>query len=214
MAKHNSQAVKEREVRSRLLFDGSFWKRIVTRPAVISANNALLLGVAWLIIGAIAAWHFRFVPTSMIGYTTSGYIPLIWHVAFVAVMWISFAVVYFAFGVMCNRETGVVELFGRMLFAHWPLTLLHVPGMFVNRVAYATFMDNAVVAFKTYPHDSTIMAVVALVVFVWALYWGCLAFSRATQRKGAVMLICYVIATMLACYISQLTLEALYRGLA
>ena len=192
----------------------SILKRMVNRPETISSVNALLWGVAWLIIGAIVAWYFKFVPTSMIGYTTSGYVPLVWHVAIMFVMWVSFGVVYFAFGVMRNRQAGVIDLFGRMLYAHWPVTLLLVPGMIMNRVAYATFMSDASVAFKLYPLQSVVMAIFVVVILLWALYWGYLAFRRATERGGIFTLVCYIIATPLAAYLSQMVLEALRRGMS
>lgn len=193
---------------------GSLIMRMIKRPASNSSNNALLWGIAWLIIGAIATWHFKFVPTSMIGYTTSGYVPLIWQTAIALAVWMSFGVVYFAFGVMRNRSTGVTEMFGRMLFAHWPITLLLLPGIFINRVAYATFMLNPGLAYANYPTETAIMAVVAVVVALWTLYWGYLAFSRATQRPGFITLLCYIVATPLAYYLSKLVLEAIYRGMS
>lgn len=193
---------------------GSFIKRMINRPETLSASNALMWGIAWLIIGAIASWYFRFVPTSMISYNIAGYVPLIWHVAIMLVVWVSFGVVYFAFGVARNRRAGMVDLFGRMLFAHWPITLLLVPGIAMNRVAYATFMSNPGVAYQLYPTQSTIMAVVAILVFAWTLYWGFVAFRRATQCKGFLTLLCYIIATPLAYYLSKLALAALYEGMS
>ena len=191
---------------------GSFIARMLKRPATNSSNNALLWGLAWLIIGVICAWHFAFVPTSMIGYTASVKLPLVWQLALGVAVWVSFGVVYFAFGVMRNRATGVTEMFGRMLFAHWPVTLLLVPGALLNRVAYSTFMSDPVVAYANYPTDSIIMAAVVVVVGLWALYWGYLAFCRATQRKGFVSLVCYAIATPLAYYLSTLVVQAILRG--
>lgn len=191
---------------------GSFIARMLKRPATNSSNNALLWGLAWLIIGVICAWHFAFVPTSMIGYTASVKLPLVWQLALGVAVWVSFGVVYFAFGVMRNRATGVTEMFGRMLFAHWPVTLLLVPGVFLNRVAYSTFMSDPVVAYANYPTDSIIMAAVVVVVGLWALYWGYLAFCRATQRKGFVSLVCYAVATPLAYYLSTLVVQAILRG--
>lgn len=191
---------------------GSFIARMFKRPATNSSNNALLWGLAWLIIGVICAWHFAFVPTSMIGYTASVKLPLVWQLALGVAVWVSFGVVYFAFGVMRNRATGVTEMFGRMLFAHWPVTLLLVPGVLLNRVAYSTFMADPVVAYANYPTDSIIMAAVVVVVGLWALYWGYLAFCRATQRKGFVSLVCYAIATPLAYYLSTLVVQAILRG--
>lgn len=191
---------------------GSFIARMLRRPATNSSNNALLWGLAWLIIGVICAWHFAFVPTSMIGYTASVKLPLVWQLALGVAVWVSFGVVYFAFGVMRNRATGVTEMFGRMLFAHWPVTLLLVPGVLLNRVAYSTFMADPVVAYANYPTDSIIMAAVVVVVGLWALYWGYLAFCRATQRKGFVSFVCYAIATPLAYYLSTLVVQAILRG--
>ena len=192
---------------------GSFIARMLQRPATNSRNNALLWGLAWLIIGVICAWHFAFVPTSMIGYTASVKLPLVWQLALGVAVWVSFGVVYFAFGVMRNRATGVTEMFGRMLFAHWPVTLLLVPGVLLNRVAYSTFMVDPVVAYANYPTDSIIMTAVVVVVGLWALYWGYLAFCRATQRKGFVSFVCYAIATPLACYLSTLVVQAILRGM-
>lgn len=186
---------------------------LLKRPYVTSRNNALLWGLAWLIIGVIASWKMDFVATSMVGYTPAGYIPLIWHLAIGATVWVSYSVVYFAFGVLRNRRTGVTEMFGRMLFAHWPITLLLVPTLFVDRMAYATFMYNPGVAYSNYPHDTIIMAATAIVVGLWTLYWGYLAFSRASQRTGLVSLLCYVVATALAYYLTRWALAALFEGM-
>lgn len=191
---------------------GSFLSRLIKRPATTSRNNAFLWGMAWLILGVIGAWHFRFVATSMVGYTTSGYMPLVWQLAIGVAVWMSLGVVYFAFGVMRNRDTAVVEMFGRMLFAHWPITLLLVPGIFLNRMAYATFMSDPLVAYANYPTDSIIMAAVVVVVGLWTLYWGYLAFSRATQRPGLVTFVCYAVASPLAYYLSKLVIGAILKG--
>lgn len=200
--------------RSRGGSGGSFVGRMINRPATNSTNNALLWGIAWLIIGAIVSWHFQFVPTSMIAYTTSGYIPLIWHVAIALAIWVAYGVVYFGFGVIRNRRAATVELFGRMLFAHWPITLLLVPGILLDRYAYATFMSNPGVAYNAYPVEATIMAVVAVVVGLWTIYWGYKAFARATQRPGLLTVLLYIVATPLAYYLSRLVLVALYKGMS
>ena len=192
---------------------GSFIARMLKRPATNSSNNALLWGLAWLIVGVICAWHFAFVPTSMIGYTASVKLPLVWQLALGVAVWVSFGVVYFAFSVIRNCATGVTEMFGRMLFAHWPITLLLVPGVLLNRVAYSTFMADPIVAYANYPTDSIIMAAVVVVVGLWALYWGYLAFCRATQRKGFVSFVCYAIATPLAYYLSKLVVGAITKGI-
>ena len=191
----------------------SLLKSMAMRPETISRNNALLWGVAWLIIGAIGAWHFKFVPTSMCGYTTSLYMPLAWHVAMVLAMWMSFGVVYYAFGMLLNRKANMVDIFGCMLFANFPTTLLILPGIMGNRVAYATFMGDVAAAYENYPTDAVIMTVVYLVIVVWSLYWGYLAFRTATQRRGYKTLLTYIVATPLAYYLSVVVLAELYKGI-
>ena len=99
-------------------------------------------------------------------------------------------------------------------FAHWPITLLIVPGIFLSRTAYSTFMEYPGVAYANYPTDTIIMAAVAVVVGLWTLYWGYLAFSRATQRAGFLSFVCYVIATPLAYYLSTLVVGAITKGVA
>ena len=74
-------------------------------------------------------------------------------------------------------------------------------------------MVNPGVAYLNYPTDTIIMAVVAVVVGLWTLYWGYLAFCRATQRKGFVSLVCYAIATPLAYYLSKLVVGAITKGI-
>jgi hypothetical protein len=86
--------------------------------------------------------------------------------------------------------------------------------MIMNRVAYATFMNDASVAFKLYPLQSVVMAIFVVVIALWTLYWGYLAFRRATERGGIITLVCYIIATPLAAYLSQMVLEALRKGMS
>jgi hypothetical protein len=57
----------------------SMLKRMVNRPETISYTNALLWGVAWLIISTIGGWRLLLAPTSVVSYDVVGYMPLIRH---------------------------------------------------------------------------------------------------------------------------------------
>lgn len=187
-------------------------KSMVRRPATISSNNALLWGVAWLIAGAMIGWHFSLVPTSLIGYTWGGG-SLLWQVIYALTLWITSCVVIFAASLIVNRRVGIVELFGRMLFARWPIYLLMIPGMVTDRVAYSTFMSNPEASFSANPIYAAAMTVVTVVVLLWYLYWGYCAFRRSVSRSGVVTFLVYVIAFVLSVYLSRVTLGALYAGI-
>lgn len=188
-------------------------KSMVRRPATISSNNAMLWGVAWLIAGAMIGWHFSLVPTSLIGYTWGGG-SLLWQVIYALTLWITSCVVIFAASLIVNRRVGIVELFGRMLFARWPIYLLMIPGMVTDRVAYSTFMSNPEASFSANPIYAAAMTVVAVAVLLWYLYWGYCAFSRSTQRRGVITFVVYLLSMVGGYYLSHISLHMLMKGVA
>lgn len=190
----------------------ALFHRMVDRPATNSSSQALMWGLAWLIIGAIVGWRFDLVPTSMLSYTW-GSARLIWHTAFGLTMWVSSTVVFFAGAAMLNRCVSIAELFGRMLFAHWPVTLAMLPGILTDKIAYSTFMRNPGVAFEQSPMYASLLAVIMTIILVWYLYWGYCAFRRSVSRSGVVTFVVYVIAFVLSVYLSRVTLGALYAGI-
>ena len=191
---------------------GDIIRRMVDRPATNDASMALMWGVAWLIVGAILGWSFDLVPTSMIGYTW-GSAPLVWHTAMGLVMWVSSTVIFYAVAITINRKVSIVELFGRMLFAHWPVTILMLPGIMADKFAYSTYMANPVVAFKQSPVFAALMSIVVVLVMVWYAYWGYCAFRRSTSRSGALIVVAYVVAFVLSLWLSRYALTAIYAGI-
>lgn len=186
---------------------------MMRRPATISSTNALLWGVAWLIAGAMIGWHFSLVPTSLIGYTW-GSSSLLWQAVYALTLWITSCVVVFAAALIMNRRVGVSELYGRMLFARWPIYLLMIPGMVTDRVAYSTFMSNPEASFLATPLYATAMMVVVVAVLLWYLYWGYCAFSRSTQRSGVVTFVVYLLSLVGGYYLSLISLRMLMAGLS
>lgn len=186
--------------------------KLLNRPAVLSPTNALLLGIAWLIIGAILGWYFHLVPTSVVSYTW-GDARLLWHVVFALVSWISSTVLLFAVGVLINRHINLSEIFGRMLYAHWPITLLMLPGVVDDKVAYSTFMESPMTAFGSSALFASFMSLLFVVNVIWYLYWGYCAFSRSAKRDNILVLVLYVAAMMVSWYMSNVALKAVYAGM-
>lgn len=190
---------------------GSWLSRMINRPAQLASVKALLLGVAWLIIGSIGGWYFDLVPTSSFGYTWAS-LSLLWSLLANLTVWISSTVLFFAVAVIRNRKVGTVDIFGRMLFAHWPALLLMLPGIVGDKIAYATYMTDPAVAFSNAPFYAVLMSIIVAVILVWTLYWGYLAFSRASQRSGVVTFVLYVVIAAFSYILSDATLDALYSS--
>jgi hypothetical protein len=191
---------------------------LVNRPAENSDNNALLWGIAWLIITAILGWFFRVMPTSSFGAITTGYVSLLNHVIVNLVVWITACALPFLVAVVVNRKTKVTELFGRMLFAHWPVIILMLPAVFGDKIAYSTYMNSVAhfdfdVTFTCEPSYSLWMTILLLVTLVWYLYWSYLAFRRATNRSGITIFVYLVVAMMLSWWLSDVVVESMIPSL-
>lgn len=187
--------------------------RMVNRPAVNSKRNALLWGVAWLIISAIGGWHLRVAPASVMGYDLYGYLPLLWHLMLNVVVCVVPISLFMVAALIVNRSTNVGELFSRMLFAHWPATLLLLPAMFVGEVKYAMLNNALARVFESDVVVALLFSVLLFVVVVWVLYWGYVAFRVATQRGGWLTMIVYLNALVLSALLTNEVLDATYLWL-
>lgn len=194
------------------VFSGLMFNRMVDRPATNEKSMALMWGLAWLIVGVILCWYLDLVPTSMFGYTW-GAVSLAWNTALGLVMWVSSTVVFYGVALLFNRKVSVTELFGRMLFAHWPVTLMLLPAVVGDKVAYSTFMSHPAVVFDQTPLYGVLMSIFSAVVLVWYFYWGLCAFRRSLSRSGAVVFVAYVVAFVLSFLLSEYTLDAVYAGI-
>ncbi|MBQ8366337.1 MAG: hypothetical protein IJX40_01210 [Alistipes sp.] len=194
------------------VFSGLMFNRMVDRPATNEKSMALMWGLAWLIVGVILCWYLDLVPTSMFGYTW-GAVSLAWNTALGLVMWVSSTVVFYGVALLFNRKVSVTELFGRMLFAHWPVTLMLLPAVVGDKVAYSTFMSHPAVVSDQVPLYGVLMSIFSAVVLVWYFYWGLCAFRRSLSRSGAVVFVAYVVAFVLSFLLSEYTLDAVYAGI-
>ena len=175
---------------------------MLSRPENIGRVNALLWGVAWLIICSILGWHYGLIPTSSFGFTAQ-YMSLAWVLIYNIVAWLLSCMLLFAFAILRKRSIGVLDIFARLLYARWPVTLLLLPGMIAGdnisqRIAYSTFMSDPAAAFKTAPMYSTLLAIICAVVLIWYLYWSFIAFRKAQQKRGVITFIVFVAGFVLS----------------
>lgn len=191
--------------------------RLVYSPANIKRENALLWGIAGLIITAIAGCYFRIAPTSMFGFVPVRDISLLWHVILNAIIWVVSCVLPFALAIFINRKTNVTEFFGRMLYAHWPVMFLMLPGITGDKIQYATFMGglnnfNLATTMELQPVYSNMMLVIVVVLLLWYLYWSYLAFTKAAGRGGRGIFALFIVAMFLSQMLTDATIEEVYKS--
>ena len=160
---------------------GGWFSRMMRRPEIITRNNALLWGVAWLIISSMAGWYFRILPTSACGFIVSDYVPLVWHVALNVTVWITWALPVYVLLVAAYGRVNMVEVFGRLLFAHWPVTLVMLLPILGDRVLFATFAEDMTLSFRLDALSSVIYAVIMAMVVIWWWYWSYVALRKASR---------------------------------
>lgn len=178
---------------------------LLRRPATMSKRDALLWGIFWMLAGAILGWYFSIVPTSVVGYTW-GSTSLIYQVLYSVVLWVSLVLPMYAAALVFNRRVGLLELSGRMLFAHMPILFLMLPAMFADKIAYSTFMSNPFNAQLSMPYI-VLMTILVAVVMAWYLRWSYVAFSAVVKRSGWCVVALFGVAMLLSYMLSAQLLE-------
>lgn len=182
-------------------------RHMVISPQRIVTNNALLWGLAWLIIGSILCWYFRMVPTSSLSYDISGYVPLHQSLLLNVAVWIISTAPFWLVAVLLNRGVAMLELFGRMLYAHWPVTLLLLPTVCGWRMEYAVLVNDVSAALDSSVSVTAIMLLLYAIVAVWYLYWSYIAFRHVVQRRGAHLFVWYIVAMTAAIVLTAVSLK-------
>lgn len=152
---------------------------VVYRPREINTSNAMLWGVAWLIVGAIAGWYYDIVPATLFSYTW-GHISLFVQVRMAIFLGLCSSLI-FAFASLRFGTTSFVDVVARMLYARSPLTLLMLLGIVGDRVAFSTFATNPLLAFEQAPQMSAVMTVTTAVIMIWYLFWSYTAYRSVTN---------------------------------
>lgn len=186
--------------------------RLANKPATIASRNALLWGVAWLIISTIGGWYFCLTPEGVVGYDVVGLLPLYWHLMLNAVVWIIPASLLYVVILFHNREAKVVESYGRLLFAHWPAVLLILPVTVVGKLKYAMFSNDFMALLHSDALTVVLMALFSIAIAVWMLYWSYSAFRHLAGHQNWATWSSFIVGYYLASKLCGWVLEAIYQG--
>lgn len=186
---------------------GWFKRSVVCRVETLKAQNALLWGVAWLIISAILGWYFRLMPTSAFSFVPTDYVPLMWSLIVSLVVWFTWSLLFIPVALVRNPKTKSFELLGRLLFAHWPAVVLMLPAIVGNRIAYATFVDNPALGFELYPVFSAVMTAMMLIVVVWSLAWSYQAYRVSTGCNMRVDKLIFVVVVVASAVLTDVVVD-------
>ncbi len=182
---------------------------LIRRPSTISAKKALLWGLFWMLGGAILGWYFSIVPISIVEYTW-GHTALLNYVIYGVAIWGALALPTLLVVWFIDSKVTVWEVFGRMLYAHIPVTFIMLPAMFGDKVAYSTFMVSPLSSqLSTLYIVMMMLYVVALVV--WFYYWSYQAFRHLTQLKGWSGVMLYSMAIYGSYILSKYAIEELMK---
>lgn len=184
-----------------------FRRCVVRRVETISGQNALLWGVAWLIIAAIVGWYFRLMPSSVVSFVPTGYVSLLWSLVLNMVVGIVWSLLFIPLALVRNPKVRSNELLARMLFAHWPVVLLMLPAILCDRISYATFVGNPLVGFDLYPMFSIVFSIVVLLVIVWWLMWSYQAYSVSTGRNSVSDKLLFALVAALSTLLSYVVMS-------
>ena len=187
--------------------------RLVNRVDDISTQNALLWGLAWLIISTLAGWYLSVMPVSVVGYDVVGYMPLWWHLMLNIVVWIIPSSVLYVFILFHSRAAKLTDCYARLLFAHWPATLLLMPVVVIGKIKYAMFSSDFMQLLRSDALVAVLMALFCVVVVVWMLYWSYVAFRRGAGRSDWTTWASFIIGYYLANRLCMWVIEAIYQGI-
>lgn len=167
----------------------------------------MLWGIVWLIVGAIAGWHYDIIPATLFSYTW-GHISLFGQVRMAIFLGLCSSLI-FAFSSLRYGTTSFVDVVARMLYARSPLTLLMLLGVVGDRVAFSTFAANPLVAFEQTPQMSVVMTVVTALIMIWYLYWSYTAYRSVMNvekwgRFGVLILYIAILAISFVVSVVQL----------
>ena len=191
----------------------SMLKRMVNRPETISYTNALLWGVAWLIISTIGGWHLSLVPSGVVDYDVVGYMPLTYHLLLNCVVWICLASVVYLFMLMLNKKAKFMDSYARLLFAHWPVTLMLLPLFVVGKIDYSLFVNDFMGLLRSDALVALLMALFSVLIVVWTLYWSYIVFRRGVGRGGWITWCSFIVGYYLASRFCIWVLDTVYQGL-
>lgn len=180
-----------------------FGRRLAWRPALLDRRQALLRGLAWLIVAAMLSWYFRVMPTSTIAFDVAGYVALWKCLVEQLLLWGVTAVMLYLVAALAGGECSFKELASRVLYARVPIYLLMLPALVGGfRVEFAVVVNDPMRAFG----ESAVAiayALFAIVVVVAYLWWSYRAFVKVRGVEDVRGGVFFVVGIVLAYEVSR-----------
>lgn len=179
------------------------WRRLAWRPALLDGRQALLKGLAWLIVATMLSWYFRVAPTSTIAFDVAGYVALWKCLVEQLLLWGATAVMLYLVMALTGSESNFKELASRVLYARLPIYLLILPAIVGGfRVEYAVVVNDPMQAFAEYPLTIAyaVFAVVMVLAYIW---WNYRVFAKVRGTEDMRGGVFFVVGIALAYEVSQ-----------
>lgn len=179
------------------------WRRLAWRPALLDGRQALLKGLAWLIVATMLSWYFRVAPTSTIAFDVAGYVALWKCLVEQLLLWGATAVMLYLVMALTGSESNFKELASRVLYARLPIYLLILPAIIGGfRVEYAVVVNDPMQAFAEYPLTIAyaVFAVVMVLAYIW---WNYRAFAKVRGTEDMRGGVFFAVGITLAYEVSQ-----------
>lgn len=179
------------------------WRRLAWRPALLDGRQALLKGLAWLIVATLLSWYFRVAPTSTIAFDVAGYVALWKCLVEQLMLWGATAVMLYLVMALTGSECNFKELASRVLYARLPTYFLILPAIIGGfRVEYAVAVNDPMQAFAEYPLTIA-YAVFAVVMVLAYLWWNYRVFAKVRGTEDMRGGVFFVVGIVLAYEVSQ-----------
>lgn len=179
------------------------WRRLAWRPALLDGRQALLKGLAWLIVATMLSWYFRVAPTSTIAFDVAGYVALWKCLVEQLLLWGATAVMLYLVMALTGSESNFKELASRVLYARLPIYLLIPPAIVGGfRVEYAVVVNDPMQAFAEYPLTIAyaVFAAVMVLAYIW---WNYRVFAKVRGTEDMRGGVFFVVGIALAYEVSQ-----------
>lgn len=184
----------------------------------IAGGKALLIGIPVILltgfISYFSAMHFDGVLDMHFPLHSKLYVHLLEGL----ISWLCLSLVFGLAGVILSAsKVRMIDIFGTLAFARWPMIMVAVSGLFVNAdsankyITYAFLKQGEAVVLKSYELPVFIIfTIISLLLLIWMVALFYKAYTISCNLKGARAVISFIVGLLLAETLSKLVLSFLY----
>jgi hypothetical protein len=189
----------------------------------IAGSKSLLYGIAILMATAFLGWAGNIYYDGVIDIHAGGKSPLVYHLLEIIVVWLVVSVLMFIAGLIVSKsKIRLIDVFGTMALARWPLLIVSIFGLLVPMeviaskvsasILYNTLQVGEAVDVATWEFIVfSIFTLLSLLVVVWivALMWN--AFKVSCNVKGPVAIFSFILVLIISELVSKKLLSVLLQ---